>query len=95
MLDSLVDSYSDCFPEDVPPGLPPKRHVDHAIPLKPISEFPKQRLYRLSYNEMSELKKTLQDLIEKKWIIPSHSPLGAPVLFVAKKDGTLRMVIDY
>src|SRR5271169_2451237 len=60
-----------------------------------MSEFPKQRLYRLSYNEMSELKKTLAELITKEWIVPSHSPLGAPVLFVAKKDGSLRMVIDY
>ena len=33
--------------------------------------------------------------MEKKWIRPSASPFGAPILFVSKKDGTLRMVIDY
>jgi Reverse transcriptase (RNA-dependent DNA polymerase) len=44
---------------------------------------------------MSELKHMLTNLIEKQWIIPSNSPLGAPILFVAKKDGSLRMVIDY
>jgi hypothetical protein len=42
ILDSLIDSYNDCFPKDIPPGLLPKRHVDHAIPLMPMSEFPKQ-----------------------------------------------------
>ena len=45
--------------------------------------------------ELKELKLQLQELLEKKFIRPSVSPWGAPVLFVKKKDGTLRLCIDY
>ena len=45
--------------------------------------------------ELRELKTQLQELLEKGYIRPSISPWGAPVLFVKKKDGTLRLCIDY
>ena len=45
--------------------------------------------------ELKELKLQLQELLEKGFIRPSVSPWGAPVLFVKKKDGTLRLCIDY
>ncbi len=45
--------------------------------------------------ELKELQTQLQELLEKGFIRPSHSPWGAPVLIVKKKDGTLRMCIDY
>ena len=45
--------------------------------------------------EIKELKLQLQELLEKGFISPSVSPWGAPVLFVKKKDGTLRLCIDY
>ena len=51
--------------------------------------------YRISTPEMLELKMQLQELLEKGYVIPSVSPWGAPVLFVKKKDGTLRLCIDY
>ena len=51
--------------------------------------------YRMSTPEMLELKMQLRELLEKKYIRPSVSPWGAPVLFVKKKDGTLRLCIDY
>ena len=47
--------------------------------------------YRMSTPEMLKLKMQLQELLEKKYIQPSVSPWGAPVLFVKKKDGTLRV----
>ena len=50
---------------------------------------------RLSFPEQEELKKQLADLAAKGFIRPSRSPFGAPVLFVKKKDGALRMVVDY
>ena len=46
-------------------------------------------------NELKELKIKLQELLDKGFIRPSVSPWGAPVLFVKKKDDTLRMCIDY
>ena len=51
--------------------------------------------HRMSTPEMLELKMQLQELLEKKCIKPSVSPWGAPVLFEKKKDGTLRLCIDY
>ncbi|KAK6145260.1 hypothetical protein DH2020_022080 [Rehmannia glutinosa] len=45
--------------------------------------------------ELQELKMQIQELLDLKFIRPSVSPWGAPVLFVKKKDGTLRMCIDY
>ena len=45
--------------------------------------------------ELKELKEQLKDLLDKGFIRPSVFPWGAPVLFVRKKDGSLRMCIDY
>ncbi|GJW00756.1 putative reverse transcriptase domain-containing protein [Tanacetum coccineum] len=57
----------------------------------PIAKSP----YRLAPSEKQELSGQLQELQDKGFIRPSHSPWGAPVLFVKKKDGSLRMCIDY
>ncbi|KAL5551368.1 hypothetical protein UlMin_001544 [Ulmus minor] len=77
------------------PGLPPNREIQFEIELlpgtAPISKAP----YRMAPAELKELQAQLQDLLDKRFIRPSHSPWGAPVLFVKKKDGTLRMCIDY
>ena len=82
------------FPEDLP-GLPPPMEVDFAIDLvlgsQPISKLP----YRMAPAELKELKTQLEELISKGFIRPSVSPWGAPVLFVKKKDGTMRLCIDY
>ena len=45
--------------------------------------------------EMEELKSQLEELLDKGYVQPSISPWGAPVLFVRKKDGSLRLCIDY
>jgi hypothetical protein len=45
--------------------------------------------------ELKELKEQLQDLLDKGFIRPSASPWGAPVLFVKKKVGSMRLCIDY
>jgi hypothetical protein len=51
--------------------------------------------YRMSHEELKELKIQLEELITKGYIKPSKSPYGAPVLFVHKKDGTLKICVDY
>src|SRR5437868_1229306 len=92
---SLIKEFQDIFPSTLPNNLPPKRTVDHSIELIPGSEPPSRPTYRLSYLEMNELKKQLSELLQKGFIRPSVSPFGAPVLFVHKKEGTLRLCIDY
>ena len=52
-------------------------------------------IYQMFVSELSELKKQLEDLLEKKFIRPSVSPWGAPVLLVKKKDGIMRLCVDY
>ncbi|MCF8701934.1 hypothetical protein L3054_11165, partial [Corynebacterium sp. MC-10] len=90
----VVQEFVDMFPTDLP-GLPPDRDIDFPIDLesgtKPISIPP----YRMAPAELKELKEQLQDLLSKGFIRPSVSPWGAPVLFVKKKDGSMRMCIDY
>ena len=91
----LLLKFGDVFPKDLPPGLPPKRDVDHRIELEPGNVPPTKAPYRMSPKELDELKKQLSDLLEKEFIQPSKSPYGAPVLFVKKKDGSTRMCVDY
>ncbi|KAM6576973.1 hypothetical protein CsatB_028810 [Cannabis sativa] len=87
-------SFQKIFPEDLP-GLPPDREVEFIIELargtNPISKAP----YRMAPNELKKLKIQLQELLDKGFIRPSNSPWGAPVLFVKKKDGSMRMCMDY
>jgi hypothetical protein len=88
--------YSDIFLEGLPPGMPPPRNVDHQIPLKdPNSAPPFKGIFRLSQLELQELRRQLDVLLKDGKITPSTSPYGAPVLFVRKKGGELRMCIDY
>jgi hypothetical protein len=88
-------AFRDVFPEELPAGLPPKREVDHRIELVPGSSPPSRPTIRLSAPEMDELKKQLAELVKSGFIQPSKSPFGAPILFVKKKDGTMRMCVDY
>jgi hypothetical protein len=57
----------------------------------PVAKTP----HRLAPPEMQELSEQLQELLDHGLIRPSSSPGGAPTLFVKKKDGSLRMCIDY
>ena len=83
------------FRDDLPIGLPPSREIDHRIELIPGSLPPSRATYRMSPKELDELKRQLQELTDHGFIQPSKSPYGAPVLFVKKKDGSIRMCIDY
>jgi hypothetical protein len=90
----IVSEFSDVFPEESP-GIPPERKVEFAIEPIPGTAPISKRAYRVSRPELVELKKQIDELLEKGYIRPSTSPWVAPVLFVAKKDGTKRMCIDY
>ncbi|MFS7913477.1 putative nucleotidyltransferase, Ribonuclease H [Helianthus anomalus] len=90
----VVKEFPDVFPDDLP-GLPPQRQVEFRIDLVPGAAPVAKAPYRLAPSEMQEVSTQLQELLDKGFIRPSFSPWGAPVLFVKKKDGTLRMCIDY
>eukprot|EP00253_Pinus_taeda_P011485 PITA_11485 len=90
----IIQEFTDVFLEEIP-GLPPRRNIDFTIELIPGAAPVSRAPYRMSTPELTELKMQLQELLDKEYIRPSVSPWGAPVLFVKKKDGTLRMCIDY
>ena len=91
---AVLDKYADVF-EEIPAGLPPDRGVKHTIPLIPGAKAPYKRMYRLSPREREEVEKQVKELLAKGWIEPSQSPFGAPIVFAPKKDGTIRMCVDY
>ncbi|KAA0047197.1 reverse transcriptase [Cucumis melo var. makuwa] len=90
----VVRDYPDVFPEELP-GLPPHREVEFAIKLEPGTVLISRAPYRMAPVELKELKVQLQELLDKGFIRPSVSPWGAPVLFVKKNDGSMRLCIDY
>ena len=85
------------FPEvqQEPTSLPPKRSHQHAIPLvegaRPVRKSP----YRLQPREFQQLKECINAWLEKGWVRPSTSSWASPVFFVSKKNGELRLVVDY
>jgi hypothetical protein len=90
----IVSKFLDVFPGELP-GMPPERKVEFTIELILGTALISKRAYRVSRPKLVELKKQIDELLEKGYIRPSTSPWVAPVLFVDKKDGTKRMCIDY
>jgi len=77
------------------PEVPISRSVDHGIDLTPGSGPQVGPMFRMSLAELTELHAQLEDLLDKGLIEPSCSPFSAPVLFVRKKDSSMRMCLDY
>ena len=90
----VVRKFQDVFPDELP-GLPPHREFDFSIEVYPGTDPISVSPYRMAPLELKELKTQLDELLGRGFIRPSTSPWGAPVLFVKKKDGTLRLCIDY
>ena len=90
----VVQEFPEVFPENITELLP-EREVEFAIDLvpgtSPISIAP----YRMSASKLGELKKQFEELLDKQFIRPSVSPWGAPMLLVKKKDGSMRLCVDY
>ncbi|GAU49453.1 hypothetical protein TSUD_407400 [Trifolium subterraneum] len=90
----IVREYLDVFPEEIN-SLQPEREIEFSIDLVPGSQPISVAPYRMSPLELRELKSQLEELLQKHFIRPSVSPWGASVLLVKKKDGTMRLCIDY
>ncbi|KAK4409336.1 hypothetical protein Sango_0006600 [Sesamum angolense] len=83
---SVVREFPDVFSGELP-GLPPHREVDFEIETIPGAAYISIAPYRIAPSELKELKKQLEELLDKGFIQPSISLWGPPVLFVKKKDG--------
>ena len=89
----VVREFTDVFPDDLP-GLPLDREIDFQIELAPGTEPISRAPYRMAPVELKELKVQMEEMVNKRFVRPSTSPWGAPVLFVKKKDGSMRLCID-
>jgi hypothetical protein len=89
-------SFSKVFNEQESERLPDTQPWDHTIDLKPgAPETMRSKNYPMSPNEQEELHRFLEENLRKGYIVPSKSPIASPVFFIKKKDGKLRLVIDY
>ena len=92
---SAYHDFADVFSEAKSNRMPPHRASDHHIDLEEGEQPPLGRMYSLSIAEQEALKIFLDDHVKKGWIRPSASSAGSPILFIRKKDGALRLCVDY
>jgi len=75
-IQEVLGKYKDVLTNELPKELPPRREVDHKIEVLPGAEPPSKPPYRLNQKELMELKKQLNDLLERGYVRPSKSPYG-------------------
>ena len=93
---AVLEEFDDVFPQGLPLGIPPMCEGHEFKTNLEDEVHPVHRpLYKMSPLELEEAKKQIKSMLERSFIRPSDSPYGAPVLFVPKKDGSLRFCIDY
>src|SRR5258708_26949417 len=90
---SYIDDFRDVFSKEAFDELPLQKPWDHAIDLTPGTELPCSQTFPLSPAEQKELDDFLQENLANGHICPSKSPMGAPVFFIKKKDGSLCLVV--
>ena len=95
VLPKQLAGYEDVASSDAADTLPEHHGGDHAIELEEGATVPYGPLYNLSPKELEVLREYLSTAQRLGWIRESTSPAGAPILFVPKKDGTLRLCVDY
>ncbi|KAA0063712.1 uncharacterized protein E6C27_scaffold329G002350 [Cucumis melo var. makuwa] len=91
----VLEKYRDVMPDSLPKSLPPRRMIDHEIELVLAAKPPAKNAYCMATPELAELRKQLDELLNAGFIRPAKALYGAPVLFQKKKDGSLRLCIDY
>lgn len=90
----VMCEFSEVFSKDIS-KLPPEREVQFSIDLVPGKSPVSMASYKMFASELSELKKQLEELLEKRFVRPSVSPWGTLVLLVKKNDGSMRLCIGY
>ncbi|GJX10702.1 reverse transcriptase domain-containing protein [Tanacetum coccineum] len=90
----LLKEFADVIPDDIPPGLPTMRDIQHCIDFIPGSTIPNKPAYRMNSKESAKLQRQVTELLEKGLIRESMSPCAVPDLLVPKHGGTFQMFID-
>ena len=94
-LQAKYHPYADVFDKVKVSTLPHHRPYDCPIDLQPGTEAPWGPIYNLSPTELEVLRAYIEENLANGFIRHSKSPAGAPIFFVKKKDGSLRLVVDY
>jgi hypothetical protein len=92
-LYEIVNKYDEMFQE--PKGFPPKRGIQHEIHLQKYFPLPNIGMYMMLVMENVEIKKQIQDLIDKGVIMPRTFPCKSPIFLVPKKYGTWCMCVNF
>ncbi|PKU71184.1 RNA-directed DNA polymerase [Dendrobium catenatum] len=90
----ILEEYPDVLSSVLPSRLPPERQIQHAVEFVPGSVIPNRPAYQLRPEEQAELKRQVEELLNKGFIRHSVSPCAVPALLVPKRDGSYRMCID-
>jgi transposase InsO family protein len=89
----IRQDFNDLF--QLPKGVPPPGEHDFRILTDPTGKIPHRQPYRMTLAEREEFEVQIKKLLANGWVTDSHSRYAAPVIFVKKADGTLRMCVDY
>jgi hypothetical protein len=93
-IQELLEEFADIIVDELPHSLPPMRSVSHHIDLIPGASLPNKAAYRLTPQENEEVKKQVQELLDKGLVRESLSPCVVPTVLSPKKDGGWRMCTD-
>jgi hypothetical protein len=93
-IQELLEDFLDIVVDELPRSLPPIRSISHHIDLIPRASLPNKETYRLMPQENEEVKRQVQDLMDKELVRESLSPCTVPIVLIPKKDGGWRMCID-
>jgi hypothetical protein len=93
-VQELLEEFADIVVDELPRSLPPMRNVSHHIDLIPGASFPNKAAYRLTPQENEEVKKQVQELLDKGLVRESLSPCVVPTVLSPKKEGGWRMCTD-
>ena len=91
VFQSLLQEFQVVFPDELPPGLPPLRGIEHRIDLIPGAPLPNKAPYRVNLEETKEIQRQVQQLIDNGHVRERLSPCVIPVILVPKKDGSFRL----
>jgi hypothetical protein len=95
VMPSCYSDFADIASDKDYKELPKRSEHDLRIELEEGKQPPHYPMYNLSVSELETLRKYIDEYLSRGWIRRSRSPAGAPMLFAKKKDGTLRLCVDY
>jgi hypothetical protein len=93
-IQELLDNFADIVVDEFPSSLPPIRSIIHQIDSIPVASLSNKEVYRLTPQENEEVKRQVQDMLDKGLVREILSPCTVPIVLSLKKDGGWRMCIN-